>query len=281
MTWQGIPYKLISNEAVETVNLALRSIPKIVIDSPPDYTSPIITAVVSVIAGAIPACIAIWTFKRNSRNTKSEREAQQRFLTQERAEQQLFLKEERAAQIASTEKDREAQLAIAKQNFNMQVLSVNRQAWINNLRDLLADYSSIAPELLNAKFNYLNKKGAYDTVLKKLQENTDHSLADKYQKLFSHHSSELNISMDNFEIVKGKATLLVAKIKLMLSPKEHWYAELNREFNVVEIIYNTFTELDMSVYSSKIAELDNCLDSVLKISQGLLKYEWERVKQGV
>ncbi len=281
MTWQGIPFKFISSEAVETVNLALQSMPKIVIDSPTDYTSPAITAVVSLIAGIIPAGIAMWTFNRNARNTKLEREEQQKFLTQERAKQELFLKEERAAQIASTEKDRQTQLAIAKQNFNMQVLSVNRQAWINNLRDLLADYSSIAPELLSAKFNYLNKKGAYDTVMHKLNESAGKISSDYYQNLFDHHSSELNDSIDNFEAIKTRATLLVAKIQMMLSPQETWYAQLDREFNTVEVIYNSFIMLDMNVYASKIEELNKCLDSVLKISQGLLKYEWERVKQGI
>ncbi|MGF6193172.1 hypothetical protein [Serratia sp. 2723] len=281
MTWQGIPYKLISNEAAETVNLALRSIPTIVIDSPPDYTSPIITAVVSVIAGAIPACIAIWTFKRNSRNTKSEREAQQRFLTQERAEQQLFLKEERAAQIASTEKDREAQLAIAKQNFNMQVLSVNRQAWINNLRDLLAEYSAMAPNLLNAKFNYLNAKQTYSSTLKQGTDNPANYSLDSYKKILDRRSAEFVESVNDFEAVKLKGSLLVAKIKMMLSPKEKWYMALSAEFREIDIIYNSFEELDMSVYPSKLEGMHKCLSSILEISQDLLKYEWGRVKKGV
>lgn len=281
MDWQGIPYKFISEDTANTVNLALQSIPKIIVDTPTDYTSPFITGVVSLVAGIIPAGIAIWTFKRNAANTKIERLRQETFLTNERAEQQRFLKEERAAQIASTEKDRETQLAISKKNFDMQVLSVNRQAWINSLRDLIADYIALAPTLLDARFNYLNSKEHYTATRDRGSNEPKLYSNEVFKKSLDEASLKLQSSIATIENVKSKERFLTSKIKMMLNPREKWYAEFEREFNDIAINYNSFEELDMDDYKKKINKSRLCMESILKTAQELMKSEWERVKKGI
>ncbi|CAI0711013.1 Uncharacterised protein [Serratia ficaria] len=281
MNWQGIPYKFISEDTANTVNLALQSIPKIIVDTPTDYTSPFITGVVSLIAGIIPAGIAIWTFKRNATNTKMERERQEIFLTNERAEQQRFLQEERAAQIASTEKDRQTQLLIAKQNFDMQVLSLNRQQWINNLRDLLAEYLAMIPLLLDARFKYLNKHVHYNKVYEQGESDPERYGLEFYRNELNRRTSELNESLASLDELRTQERLLNAKIKIMLNPKEKWYTDFKLQTSKVIVNYSDLNDLDINKYKEKLAVQEKCVESILILTQELLKYEWERVKKGV
>ncbi|HCD5239902.1 TPA: hypothetical protein NBU62_005253, partial [Klebsiella pneumoniae] len=124
MAWLGVPFKLLEG-VDDSISLSVHALPNIVLkSSDSDYTSLWITALVSIIAGLIPAGIAYYTFVQNSKNIKVERLDQQDFLKKERGEQQRFLREERATQIINSEKDRKSQAEIAKINFNMQVLSV-------------------------------------------------------------------------------------------------------------------------------------------------------------
>ncbi|CAI0824459.1 Uncharacterised protein [Serratia proteamaculans] len=281
MNWQGIPFKFLSADPADTVNLALQSIPRIIVDSPTDYTSPIVTGVVSLIAGIIPAGIAIWTFKRNATNTKVERGKQEDFLTNERAEQQKFLQKERAAQIASTEKDRQTQLLIAKQNFDMQVLSVNRQQWINNLRDLLAEYMAMIPLLLDAKFKYLNKNAHYQKVYEQGERSPESYGLEIYRDGLNSRNLELHESIAFFDELKTQERLLIAKVKMMLNPKEKWYSDFEFQTNKVLVNYSSFSDLDMDKYKEKLNVQEQCIESILILTQELLKYEWERVKKGV
>lgn len=281
MSWQGIPFKFLSADPVDTVNLALQSIPRIIVDSPTDYTSPIVTGIVSLIAGIIPACIAIWTFKRNSHNTKLEREAQEVFLINERAEQQRFLKEERLSQINSTEKDRETQLVIAKQNFDMQVLSANRQAWINLLRDLIAEYVAISPELLSKKHDQLNKEKYYNEIAKIY---TSCSTVEEFQNIkpaHDHASAEITKSIDEFTNLNVRERKLIAKLNMMINPNEEFYADLNNQFKKVKLEYLGLKDIDLDNYTLAHVRLNTCLDVIINISQRMLKNEWDRVKQGV
>lgn len=279
MNWQGIPFKYLSTDPVDTVNLALQSIPRIIVDSPTDYTSPIVTGIVSLIAGIIPACIAIWTFKRNAFNTQEQREKQELFLINERAEQQKFLQEERATQIASMEKDRETQLKISKQNFDMQVLSVNRQAWIANLRDLLADYISIAPNLLDYKLKLLNKKKYYQRISELYVESVGEG-RNRLRQDYDDAVRDLDDWAQNFDSLALKIRNLEAKIKMMLNPSEIYYREIIVCFANISIVYNEFSEVSLDKYRLKLPEMNDNLDRIMRVSQDLFKYEWERVKQG-
>ncbi|MFJ5401193.1 hypothetical protein [Pectobacterium sp. 21LCBS03] len=280
MDWQGIPYKIL-NDTADSVNLAVTALPRIVFDSQPDYTSPIITGVVSVVAGLIPALIAFYTFKRNAVILKSEREAQQLFLRSERAEQQRFLENERAAHIASTEKDRETQLAIAKKNFDMQVLSVNRQEWINRLRDLLAEYMTLAPNLLTVKHNLLVRSDAMKKASELRKENPHFNNDDRFRADFNSISSDLSKGTEQFVECRQKEKLLTSKIKLMINSNEKWYAEILKCFDEVKEIYFSLDGFEEDEYIKKTEAMIEVIDKLLKSSQSLLKYEWDRVKKGV
>lgn len=61
MSWQGIPFKLLSNGTENTVNLALRSIPKIIVEAPFSWE----TVLSAAIAGLIPAGIAYFAMSQN------------------------------------------------------------------------------------------------------------------------------------------------------------------------------------------------------------------------
>lgn len=280
MAWQGIPFKFIG-ENYNSLVLAVNKIPDIVLKSDPDYTTVIITGVVSLVAGIIPAGIAVYTFVKNTRIIKDERVAQQSFLKAEREEQQRFLQEERASQVSSMEKDRETQRDIAEQNFNMEVLSANRQAWINNLRDLLSEYVTLSPDLLRAQNEFIIYYSSYENIVSNTKNRfAAHDVIEEQKQLES-ASVKLEVARENLNSKKEKERLLTAKIKLMLNPSESWYGEIIIIFNSVSIIYNSLNIGNKDSFFDKNIQMIDTIDNLVGLSQKLLKYEWERVKKGV
>lgn len=270
MNWQGIPFKFFSEETTNTVNFALQSMPKIVIDTPTDYAPSILTGVVSLVAGIIPAGIAIWTFKRNAHNTKVEREAQERFLINERA-----------AHIASTEKDRETQLVIAKQNFDMQVLSVNRQAWIDEFRDLISKYITIAPSLLDMKFSYNMAKFSCEKLASERDYYIKINDMVKYKELHTEYSNDLHDKIKSLEESKSNVELLMTKIKLMLNPDEIEYNKILYSFATIGASFNGYKTIEVDEFKAALVTITDEIESILANSQKLLKTEWVRVKKGI
>jgi len=279
MNWQGIPFKFLT-EQTESLNLAVQALPDLVLKSDPDYTAAFITGLVSLIAGLIPAGIAIYTFSKNTKLIKQERVEQQRFLKEEREEQQKFLKEERATQAASMEADRATQKEIAEKNFNMQVLSANRQAWINRVRELLAEYMSIAPDFLTAQFEFINSRNHFEAQCKK-KTLVFNGIVDQTSKdAYAEARDRLGNSISKLNETRQKEKLLTSTIQLMLNPQEKWYRKLTTIFMEVRVIYNSLTTLEQKVYLEKINALSDEVEKCLACSQELLKYEWERVKKG-
>lgn len=281
MAWLGVPFKLLEG-VDDSISLSVRALPNIVLkSSDSDYTSLWITALVSIIAGLIPAGIAYYTFVQNSKNIKVERLDQQDFLKKERGEQQRFLREERATQIINSEKDRKSQAEIAKINFNMQLLSVNRQVWINNIRDLISEYISIAPEIYAAQHDFMNKQVFYNDVANKRLEviNSGHdskSLTDAY------NSAALDVENAMLKVreYRVKEKYLSSKIKLMLNPKEEWYSKVVSVLVEINKIINSLNTSNLSPNASVQQHFYNKLDNLMICTQDLLKYEWERVKKG-
>ncbi|MFK8257323.1 hypothetical protein ACFL9S_05995 [Erwinia sp. AnSW2-5] len=270
MYWKGIPFELSSNQIAERVSLALESIPKIVIDSPPDYTSTISTVIVSIIAGLIPAAIAIWTFKRNADNTRKERASQEDFLVKERAAQHDFLQTERLAQQESLAQDREIQLLISKQSFNMQVLSANRQAWINSLRDYSAEFVAAAHQAIS------------DTVDYAFNVNFGNKINDTGARESNFIAREaIRIRMNNS---LGMVRLLSTKINMMLNPLEDDFENVSGVFGrILNLNSNALKKVidDGVVYEGLFPELNLATNDFTRIIQCILKKEWERVKLGV
>lgn len=270
MDWKGIPFEFRSNPVAEHFTLALESIPKIVFDSPPDYTSTISTVVVSIIAGLIPATIAVWTFKRNADNTRRERASQEEFLVKERAAQHEFLQTERLAQQEQVGQDRELQLQISKQNFNMQVLSANRQAWINSLRDSSAEFVAAAHQSIS------------DTVSYSLTVNTGSKLLGDDAKNNNYIAIEsLRIKMNES---LGKVRLLTTKINMMLNPVESEFEDVSEVFKRIFTLNSNAIKKGIDegvVHDDLFNDLNSATNDFTIIIQGILKKEWERVKLGI
>jgi len=280
MNWQGIPFKFLS-ETTDALNLTVTALPNLILKSDPDYKSALLTAGVSLIAGLIPAGIAVYTFRKNYRNLKVEREEQQEFLRKEREEQQKFLREERAAQVASLEADRVTQREIAEKNFNMQVLSANRQAWINKLRDLLSEYMAMLQGYLTAQYEFVNRKAYYEIMSD--QYRNDRSPEYKGVSVKNEYLEaqlEFQKSMEHLNNMMAKEELLTSTIKLMLNREEKWYSDYICIFRDVSIICNTLNELDADLYRKSIEQMSEQIDKCLRVSQNLLKFEWDRVKKG-
>lgn len=281
MAWLGVPFKFLTDNS-DSLTLAINSLPNVVLKSDPDYTSAVITGVVSLVAGIIPAGIAIFTFFRNSKIIKQERIEQQSFLKTEREEQQRFLKEERSAHTASMEADRENQREIAERDFNLQVLSVNRQAWINKLRDLISEYMAFAPNLLTVNVEYKNNKIYFQNISEKRMDLLATTIpSDFIEKVYAEASGKLEYSIRKIYDCSVKEKLLTGNIKLMLNPDEKWYGELVNIFDEVSIISSSIVDSNDASLPVKIKEMNHQMDLCLNCSQELLKYEWERVKKGI
>jgi len=272
MAWQGIPFLFDNNNSANDLIIALRSLPKIVVDSPPDYTNLVITALVSLVAGIIPASIAVWTFKRNTENGKAERESQQEFLREEREKQQESLKQ-----------DRETQIIIAERNFNMQVLSGNRQSWINNLRDLIAEYSVESSGLISSTNQYRIHLSYVDFFNKHIDDKSDYSRSEDFKDKYSIELERLEFYRDKMNSRSDRVILLSSKVLMMLNPKEI-------EYEKIKSIFDSIKSIDADIFMSKdgndtfkrlYAEYVNLNNSLLEFTQKILKSEWERVKAGI
>ncbi|ENT4819214.1 TPA: hypothetical protein U2Q33_000746 [Citrobacter farmeri] len=277
MAWQGIPFR-VPFDTNEFISIALNSIPKIAmhVETETDYRGLWLTAGAALAGGIIPALIAGWTFWQNTKNLKKERESQQAFLVNEREKQHQFLIDERKAQSESLEADRQTQLSIAKTNFNMQVLSANRQAWINTLRNLIADFSVASTKHLSAQYNFITAE--------KSQKNFQSSLAEMQATM--QLSEEYKTKRENFhkaftelEYCKEEVKLLCYKISLMLNPNEgDSESIINAMLEIQRLISNY--ALDKAGYAESLKLVTTNIDSLINSTHSCLKSEWERVKQG-
>ncbi|NNS63411.1 hypothetical protein [Escherichia coli] len=280
MAWQGVPFRFVA-DTVDSLSLAVSKLPDVVLKSNPDYTTVIISGVVALITGILPAGMAIYTFSKNSKIIKEERLAQQLFLKAERQEQQAFLKKEREAQADSMEKDRKTQKEIAERNFNKEVLSVNRQAWINHLREQLSEYMALMPELLRVKFNQCIFFEEHSKALHQSQKAfMPPDEAEKANQRLLASVPKLKESLDALNAKLEKNRLLTANIKLMLNPSEEWYPQITSVFASVDICYNSLNRPDQELFERNYIIILEKRDELVNCSQKLLKYEWERVKKG-
>lgn len=250
MTWQGIPYPL--SNILESSYLTVSKIPTVVVDTGFAWES----VIGAFIAGAIPAYIAWYTIRKNIRALEDDRKRQQE----------------------SFDKDRDAQLDIASKNLNAQVLSNNRQQWINNLRDLISEYLSLISGILSVRHDFITNNTYFNTVSKLQRESytSSSSLLLSAQEHFNDARNKLEGSILKLRESKSKETLLVSKIKMMMNPKEQSYNDLTILFAKVAICYNSLE--DTKELPIKLKEMGIISDRILIVSQQMLKYEWMRVK---
>ncbi|MHA1023843.1 hypothetical protein [Enterobacter ludwigii] len=63
--WQGIPFKFMPSDLLESSNLIIEKIPHIFVDTSPDYIGAIATATGTLVAGCLSAFVAWYAIKAN------------------------------------------------------------------------------------------------------------------------------------------------------------------------------------------------------------------------
>lgn len=231
MTWQGIPFLYDPNTI--SYGLSVSKIPEIAVHTSSGFAWETIIASVlgAIIASAIPATIAWWSINKNIKTLEEDRQKQQ----------------------ISFDADRNAQLDIASKNLNAQVLSNNRQQWINNLRDSISDYLGSVSALRRSR---VIARWCWDSAQK---DNRDFHI--------DHRDAVLAMTDDNETMDR-----LAYKIKLLVNPVEPVAIEI---INVLNEMPQYTGDFQNKPDKLKIKELS---DKLILHSQIYLKAEWERVK---
>src|SRR5262245_13275223 len=136
-------------------------------------------------------------------------------------------------------------LSVARRQFNANVLSGNRQKWIETLRDLLAELISLLVAVLVIKSEWKDK---WDKGLGLIK--TDRAFLAKLERI----------------------VLVQWKIRLLINPTESDHRQL----------YETIATALKRLQSEKShdAETETDIESITQLGQSILKREWERVKRG-
>lgn len=215
MGWQGVPFLLQSSEFVESKFITLNKIPLISVDTGFGWD----TFTSTVLAGLITGGISWYAIRSNNKTLKQERDNQER---------------------------------LAKIQLKAQFVSVNRQQWINELRDAAAMYISGVAKLWN------NQIQAHNAYVKKYELDSD----------------EINDYKKQRDILLGEMSYLVAKITMLLNPSERESSE------VIDIISDIAEEINGMQfdrpYDSKHLN-DKSVDLKDKV-QCICKMEWEKIK---
>jgi len=132
---------------------------------------------------------------------------------------------------------------IAKQQFKATVISANRQQWINNLRDCIADFQTKAKIAFVETCLALNKETAVAANVK-----------------------------NHDEALKGMR-FLVNKVALLLNPNETDHSEL-------VLLIKQLEDLCINGDPNNREVEEKLQDSITSTGQKILKREWERVKRG-
>ncbi|QBX86420.1 hypothetical protein [Enterobacter roggenkampii] len=227
MAWSGVPHPFPSVHYLDYGFLNVTKIPTIFVDTGFAWDS----VLGAFIAGLIPAYIAWYTIKKNI----------------------SAMKEDRVHQQDSFDKDRNAQLEIATKNIKAQVISANRQQWINNLRESTAEYISAVHSLRKSRTIArhclaLSKKDGSDFLIV--------------------HRDAINSMTDDSRVVEN----LKYKILLLVNPAEPEAIEINRILQEISANTGSFRERPNK---KKLYELSK---ELVAITQVYLKKEWIRVK---
>jgi hypothetical protein len=136
-------------------------------------------------------------------------------------------------------------VGVAKRQIQASVVSANRHKWISELRDMVAELVSLMTAVVVVRSRY---KGPWNRGLGVLEENPE--LIDKVERI----------------------TLVQWKIRLLLNPAEAPSLELHQR------IWDTFKALQQESWDE--AALMEGIESITRLTQDILKHEWQRVKAG-
>jgi hypothetical protein len=137
-------------------------------------------------------------------------------------------------------------LSVARRQFSANVLSANRQKWIDTFRDGLAELLS----LFNAA-HAIKRESAVEWRHGIGMILADHSFAGKLEKTYA----------------------AIAQIELLTKSEEPDHEALNAAIRSAlgHLLDDELRE----------AELAECLAHTSRLGRSIIRYEWERVKRGV
>jgi hypothetical protein len=136
-------------------------------------------------------------------------------------------------------------ILVARRQFNANVLSANRQKWIDSLRDMLAELISLMVAILVVKAGW---KGNWNKGMGALA--ADSSLLSKLERV----------------------VLVQWKVRLLINPNETDHLELYR---AIELAFKRIQSEETHE-----AESEADIENITRIAQKILKREWQRVKRG-
>jgi uncharacterized membrane protein len=125
---------------------------------------------------------------------------------------------------------------VVRRQIRASVVSTNRQQWINNLRDTVADF--VAKQTMVRTLN--SKSHADDSSISRIEE----------------------------------TVRLAHRIELLINPKEADHAAL------VELIFQMANTMNQQNEKNKSFNAGDCTERIVKLTQAILKREWDRVKRG-
>ena len=136
-------------------------------------------------------------------------------------------------------------LRVARRQFNANVLSTNRQKWIEALRDMVAELISLIVSALVIRSAWKSK---WDKGRGPLRE--DKALLIKLERI----------------------VLVESKIRFLLNPTEADHQQLNQAIEISIWRLKAEESLD--------SDTEADIETIVRLSQVILKREWQRVKLG-
>ncbi|QHP55030.1 hypothetical protein EH203_14985 [Pectobacterium carotovorum subsp. carotovorum] len=235
MAWQGVPYPSFTSNTLDA-GLTVTKIPELIVNTGFGWDNVVGSVIAALVGAALPTAIAWYTIKKNDNAAARER----------------------ANQLADLNAARETQIRLAEMSFNAQVLSNNRQQWINNLRDSISSFISLLEVEVTLRSLY------------KIQ-------SDPNQKDVGNRHDTFEKSLDT----KRKLKSISTSVELLLNPTELTSKAILRcirELMKMLGVEDTTVYFDPESESNK--KFNKHIRSLKKVSQRCLKNEWKRVKAG-
>lgn len=137
-------------------------------------------------------------------------------------------------------------LAVARRQFNANVLSANRQRWMESLRDLVSELISQVVAVM---------------VVKKRRNDS--------------WNEDPGTAAEDPELLRRieRMVLIHWKIRLLLNPAKPPHEQLSRE---LEAILERLKEREVSQQDTRMS-----VERITRLAQTILLGEWDRVKKGV
>ncbi|MBS2793633.1 hypothetical protein [Klebsiella pneumoniae] len=225
MAWQGIPYPSFISNTIDA-GLTVTKIPEIIVDTGIGWDTIFGSVLAAFIGAALPTAVAWYTIKKND-------------------------------DLAAT--DRDNQRHIAEMAFDSQVLSTNRQQWINTLRSYCSEFIMSCEK--NKRFRRLHSA-------ERDEARWNNGTNEKANEYFA-------VAVDSEHRILELAT----NIQLMLNPHE-WTSKaiLKCQENMIFLLENE----NINMFYEDDSEVEKAYRRLkrlyIKSTQRCLKTEWKRVK---